>query len=286
MNQIKTLNSKLLNTKIPTGWIEEDFADYLGISKEKFLEKLNATFSSKAVRDFKHRMDKNRKRREKNQPSSKSETEVETGAGTNSVPVESITTVEPTSVEENPLDEKLQEEEELIKVIVQKENEHSELLSKKLSLKIKLSEAAKYLENIRAELAQKAQEVDSITQKLSSIDLRVSELNSELTNFRRDLVSVKEQISKLKKFTVFVYDDNFEFENSEVIEIPASWEELFSKLIDSSSTEDLKVKQLRQLAKTIVLFNELQDNGNTFELFFDSETMQEAFEKITDGKDS
>ena len=57
-------------------------------------------------------------------------------------------------------------------------------------------------------------------------------------------------------------------------------DEVFDSLIHNELVENLSVKQIRQLAKLMVLTEQRQKQGQNYDLVFESEIVQKIFEQL------
>ena len=135
------------------------------------------------------------------------------------------------------------------------------------------------MEKLKKELEEHKQTVLSLISKLDEISEEMISINTEISSARNLLVGLQEELLSYKKVSIFVYQ-NGEIELEPDDTIPELDETLLQSLFQKSEVEDLSVRQIKQLTILIVLTNSLREEDKEFDITFESEELQEVFEKI------
>ena len=113
------------------------------------------------------------------------------------------------------------------------------------------------------------------------IDEKITAESEELSANKKILNEVREYIKVLGKVTLFVYENGeIKEEEAEVAEELLESDEVFDSLIHNKLVENLSVKQIRQLSKLMVLTEQMQKQGQNYDLVFESEIVQKIFEQL------
>lgn len=276
------LNAKLMNEKLKRGWTADDFARHLNMcSKEEFLASLQKQFNSKAYNGWCSEMRGNQKRKDKIERSRAQESEKEEEMETM---MEVEVKAEKESVEENKVLELKMREESIRKEICDKELDHVQLKAKRRELYTSLRKQKEALLRLKEEMKERQEEVNEIVTQLQVSASEMSKISAEISNSQKELEKVREEIKSLQKIEIFAYK-NGEIEAEKEgekfeIEISDSWEELFKDLATKDLLEDLTVKQIKQIAKLIVLTESLQQQNMKFEITFEMEEVRNLFHQL------
>ena len=113
------------------------------------------------------------------------------------------------------------------------------------------------------------------------IDEKIITESEELSANKKILNEIREYIKVLEKVTIFIYENGeIKEEAAEVAEELLGLDEVFDSLIHNELVENLSVKQIRQLAKLMVLTEQRQKQGQNYDLVFESEIVQKIFEQL------
>lgn len=301
------LNGKKLTVKLKYGSTIDDLAREYDCQKEELLEFLKKNFEKSAYNRIINEMTKNSKKKNHNKKSSlsistddeaittiwKDDTTIATVQDDDTT----ITTVQEkneateeqfpilhfqaSSLDEESLLQKLKDEEKILRhELISKENEHRNLITKKKSLINKLENQQALMLELRKTIEQRQKDVEQISNDLNNLSEELVSINSSISNGRKDLLDIQGKIKELEKIYVFVYENGETDTGNFHIDIPETWNKVFDDILRNDIVEDLSVKQIKQLAKLIVLTDILNQNSLIFELTFESENAQKAFYEL------
>ena len=102
-------------------------------------------------------------------------------------------------------------------------------------------------------------------------------MNTSISSYKKDLIDVQSNIKELEKVSIFIYKNGEIDTDDFLIDIPETWNDIFNLILHRKIVEDLSVKEIKQLAKLLLLTNILIKSNLDYELTFESESAQEAF---------
>lgn len=283
MSSLRDLSGKSLEVELKRGLTLEDFARKYECTQEDFLNYLEKNFCEKARKSITRKMTKNAKKRK---PTKTTNTKKETKLtlskiheGSKSISQEDKKVNNPTT--ENSNLQNLKERERLlISEISNKERIHERSISERMKLFDELRQKKEKMLELKEIIEQNQKEVEKISTQIAKITKRVTAENETISANKQTLEEVKSCIMKLEKISVFVYKNGgIEIENANIPET-SGWEDLFDSLIHNKIVENLSLKQVRQLAKLLVIVERFQAQKQNYELTFESETEQRVFEKL------
>ena len=109
-------------------------------------------------------------------------------------------------------------------------------------------------------------------------------LTESISDKKVSLEAIRNEIILLQKISIFAYaNGEIEFENAgnfDTTTDSSSEAALFNKLIQNNVVESLTIKNIRQLAKLILIVEKLNAEHLSFELTFEDITVQEVFNSI------
>lgn len=283
MSSLRDLSGKSLEVELKRGLTLEDFARKYECTQEDFLNHLEKNFCEKARKSITRNMTKNAKKRK---PTRTTKTKKETKLtlskiheGSKSISQEDKKVNNPTT-ENSDLQNLKERERLLISEISNKERIHERSISERMKLFDELRQKKEKMLELKEIIEQNQKEVEKISTQIAKITKRVTAENETISSNKQTLEEVKSCIMKLEKISVFVYKNGeIEIENANIPET-SGWEDLFDSLIHNKIVENLSLKQVRQLAKLLVIVERFQAQKQNYELTFESETEQRVFEKL------
>lgn len=178
--------------------------------------------------------------------------------------------------------EKLKDRENaLVTEICNQEVAHKSTLSSKKKLFDELENEKEKILELKGIILKRQKAVDEIFTKIVEIDEKIITESEELSANKKILNEIREYIKVLEKVTIFIYENGeIKEEEAEVAEELLGLDEVFDSLIHNELVENLSVKQIRQLAKLMVLTEQMQKQGQNYDLVFESEIVQKIFEQL------
>ena len=275
------LTGRYMNEKLKRGWTAEDFATHFSSSVEDFLSALEKKFPY-AVSQMKHRMEKNAKKKE-NLTSSMVIQAEDIFETTENLSVEIDTFEDEPS--ESQLDILKRRESELSNRIFSLESQHSELVSKRAAQRAEFKQQKMRLSALVEKLERAKNEFETTFSEWKYTGAEMKELSSSIRREKQILQSVRKEISSLQKVFIFAYcSGELEIENNSDIDLtvePADVAAKFGELIDLSDVDSLAIKEVRQLARLLLLMKKIQASKVQFELTFENEKLEEAYNDIS-----
>lgn len=292
---MRQLSAKFMNTNIKKGWTIENFAGYFGISEEEFLKKMRKTFNKRGVEEMISEMKKNRKKVngkktvETAEPVVEPATEPVVEPATESVgdtvdanvnlAITDDTVNAKVSQGNKTIHELKAKESELSEKLCIEENHHKELVSNRHNLYDSLRKHRSKLVRLQSELQDCMYSVIEIDENISKINEEMEKSNSNKKEIKNQLEKVRAEIETCSKINILAYEDGT-IEIDEEVEIPAEWSSFATELTSNEAFESLTVRQIKQLAKLVVLTFDLEKRGVKYDLVFDSEIVQQLFEQL------
>ena len=187
---------------------------------------------------------------------------------------------EPESAEKQPtLEELLESEEFLSKNCYALEQEHNELMIARKEDVEELAKIKKNLEELKRLLQANQAKMANVLEDYNSKAEQMLKVSSEIKACKEMLKETREQIEEARKLKISVYSDGtIECENGE-LKTPCETEvsQLMSTIILQTAAEELTVKQIKTVAKLVLMVKQLDKN---FELEFDSDSVQKLYETV------
>lgn len=274
------LNAKLMNQKLKKGWTASDFAEYLSTTEETFLEAVKETFSRNAANSMISTLRRNEKRRNQRQVHEKSSFSDTTTISDTSLTI-SKEEIETPCVQSDIFGELNKKLEDISKELFQKETTHKTLVSDRKRLYDSLRKYKEKMADLRKEIKLYQAEILEIADNISSMTDEMKKVNSEMKILRNELSEINLEIQKYSKFNIYVYESGeIDIEGEENFKIPETWSSLIQELTTNPEFECLTIRQIKQLAKLIVLVEALKEQDKTFEFTFESEVVQNYFEQF------
>lgn len=272
--KMAAINAKFMEEKLKRGWQLEDFARQFEITPDDFLELLKKTFSSKAYKNMKLRLDKNDKISQKRLRAKDEEQILEE----EKQPIKEYFVEELSS--EDIIKELYNEKERLVKEINEKEILHLNLINRRRRIREILKIKQEELQKLQKEIAKHQQETFELAAEYQESSKVMKSLSVSIYQKKERLEEIEKEEKSLKKILVYVYEDGeIESENYETV-ISESWNEIFTGLMEESVVEMLTIKETKQLAKVITFTNYLKEQNLEYEITFDSNSVQVAYESL------
>lgn len=288
MSDLRKLRGKQIWVYIKQGFTIEDLLEKYKCSQEELEKYMEKNFEKKSLDSVRRSFEKNSKKRGNNntavivtQEEISNSTLKETQKKARQMQEKNIMVMENKKDSDEMSLEKLKDRENaLVTETCQQEGEHKRTLATRRTLLEKLvTEKEKILE-LKSIILQRQKEVDEIFTKMVEIDEKITAESEELSANKKILSEVREYIKVLEKVTIFVYENGEIKEEAEVAEELLESDEVFDSLIHNKLVENLSVKQIRQLSKLMVLTEQMQKQGQNYDLVFESEIVQKIFEQL------
>jgi len=174
------------------------------------------------------------------------------------------------------------QEQELSAEVCRLEGKHKELVSKRRDLVGALERAQRALKELRRILREQESNVTNLYDQYIECADEMDAINQERRACKELLEDTRKQIVDLQKITILVYQNGrIEVENAEIPTI--SDEEIISelgKLICMPEAGEITINELKTIAKLQKMVKFYEDNGNVFELVFDSSKVQSFWETV------
>ena len=288
MSDLRRLRGKQLWLYIKQGFTIEDLLEKYQCTKEELEKYMEKNFEKKARDSVRRELEKNGKKSGNNTAVIVTQEEIskstlkEIQKKARQMQEKNIMVMENKKDSDEMSLEKLKDRENaLVTEICKQEDERKRTLAIRKTLLEKLvTEKEKILE-LKKIILQRQKEVDEIFTKMVEIDKKITAESEELSANKKILSEVREYIKVLEKVTIFVYENGeIKEEEAEVAEELPGLDEVFDSLIHNELVENLSVKQIRQLAKLLVLTEQRQKQGQNYDLVFESEIVQKIFEQL------
>ena len=287
MSDLRKLRGKQIWVYIKQGFTIEDLLEKYKCSQEELEKYMEKNFEKKSLDSVRRSLEKNSKKRGNNNTTVivTQEELKEIQKKARQMQEKNIMVMKEKEnkkdSDEMSLENLKAREKTLATEICNQEAEHKRTLSIKRTLLEKLvTEKEKILE-LKKIILQRQKEVDEIFTQIVETEKKIGAESEELSSNKKILDEVREYIKVLEKVSIFVYENGeIKEEEAEIEEELSGTEEVFDSLIHNKLVENLSVKQIRQLAKLLVLTEQMQNQGKDFELVFESETVQTIFEQL------
>ena len=285
---LSRINGKYMEEKLKRGYGTSYFLKSLNIGEDEFFQYLKKNFSSKAYASMCKRLKNNEKSQKKFSSSKGSRhTPVCNEASVTTLPTtESSAEKETVEATNNIsyLDMLKEKEHELSSVICLEEAEHVQLISKRASLKSQFQKQRAQLLDLTRTIEALRNDFESTFSEWKELGSDMHSLTESISKKKVSLEAIRDEIISLQKISIFAYaNGEIEFENVgnfDTTTDSSSEAALFNKLIQNNVVESLTIKNIRQLAKLILIVEKLNAEHLSFELTFEDSTVQEVFNSI------
>lgn len=269
----RQLNGKFINETAKKGWIVEDYLKYFEISEEAFFEALKKNFSKKAFQGIRRHLKSNEKNKKSSSKSVSTSLENSDYSETSNSRCNQVPSIKELQAQEQLLSDKLCENEAYkITLFTNRQKIKDNLLKQRDNL-IALTKQLEESKNI----------VDNLCKDFVEINSKFDGVNAEISETKKLLENVRKEIQKQQKISLFIYDNGeIETDNKKVSLLIGSIEEsqVFNTLVQNELVESLTVKQIRQLAKVIILIKAIKTNGLKYEITFENASVEEVFGEL------
>lgn len=289
MSDLRRLRGKQIWVYIKQGMTIEELIEKYKCSQEDLEKYMEKNFEKKARESIRRELEKNGKKRGNNTATIVTQEEIskttlnelhkkERQMQEKNVMVMKENKKEP---DERSLEKLKDRENALVTEICKQEVAHKNTLSSKKKLFDELKNEKEKILELKDIILKRQKAVDEIFTKIVEIDEKIITESEELSANKKILNEIREYIKVLEKVTIFVYENGeIKEEEAEVAEELLGLDEVFESLIYNELVENLSVKQIRQLAKLMVLTEQMQKQGQNYDLVFESEIVQKIFEQL------
>lgn len=289
MSDLRRLRGKQIWVYIKQGMTIEELIEKYKCSQEDLEKYMEKNFEKKARESIRRELEKNGKKRGNNTATIVTQEEIskttlnelhkkERQMQEKNVMVMKENKKEP---DERSLEKLKDRENALVTEICKQEVAHKSTLSSKKKLFDELKNEKEKILELKDIILKRQKAVDEIFTKIVEIDEKIITESEELSANKKILNEIREYIKVLEKVTIFVYENGeIKEEEAEVAEELLGLDEVFESLIYNELVENLSVKQIRQLAKLMVLTEQMQKQGQNYDLVFESEIVQKIFEQL------
>ncbi|MGN1298149.1 MAG: hypothetical protein ACI4VH_07045 [Clostridia bacterium] len=287
------ITGKYMEEKLKRGYGTSYFLKSQNISEDEFFQYLKKNFSSKAYTSMCKRLKNNEKSSKKFGFKSSAHTtadiaddETSPATMTDFTYTENNEETETVEVEDSisPIDMLKEQERELSSVICSEEAEHVQLISKRASLKSQFQKQKAQLRELTHKIEAIRNDFEKTFSEWEKLGSDMHSLTESISNRKASLEVIRNEIILLQKISIFAYENGeIEFENVgdfDTTTDSSSEAALFNKLIQNNVVESLTIKNIRQLAKLILIVEKLNAEHLSFELTFEDSTVQEVFNSI------
>ena len=138
------------------------------------------------------------------------------------------------------------------------------------------------LEETNKTLLETRKRIGKIQKDIKNTSGQIDEVKKEITSKKKILKEIKQKIKTLQKVSLFVYmNGDIEAENFDIPEKEQTGcDKYFDDLLKNEVVEELSIKQIRQLAKLLVLLELLKEKELIWDITFESKVQQDVFEKL------
>lgn len=277
------ITGRYMNEKIKQGWSAEDFAKHFGTTKEQFISALKKKFSTKASGQMMKRMEKNAKRKEN------FTFPTEVGAEETFKPTDEEFTSEIDTFEDEPSESQLdilkRRETELSGRIFSLESQHSQLISKRAAQRSEFRKQKLRLTALVEKLKRAKSEFETTFSEWKSTGAEMKELSVSIRKEQQILSSVRKEIASLQRVYIFAYcSGELEIENNSDVDLTVATADVaikFGELIDLPAVDYLVVKEIRQLARLLLIMKKIQASKVQYEITFENQKFEEAYNKMS-----
>lgn len=297
------LTASLINRHAKFNWGITEFSAHFGVTPDQFREMFEKTFSGKKRDDLWRKISKNSKKTSKSAStdsspetdsitSTDSSLEIDSILSTNSSPeIDSIVPAETVEVtpapaltehsESSEIADLEKSREELVMLICSMEENHVALSARRKSSFEALANHKAWISEYYEALKKHANEVAKLSALTYQLSDEMKNLSSEIAEKREELSFLDEKIALSRKVSILAYDTGeIEIENSKE-EIPKSWQEIYTAILDYEIVDELKVKEIKQVAKVLAFAKKLSGAGIFFEVTFENDVAQRLYDAYT-----
>ena len=275
----KSINAKIIKTKLKYGWTIQDFANYFELDEESFIKKLFSAFDHKIAKSFKQEMETNCKKRNSNHSKSKQIKESTQISENELIENNSSTDIKNISAHSD-LDEVSKLLDTQRQDVLNLEQSIKALFSQKLDVNNTLISEKRKLKDILKQLKPIEQRVNNKIAELREIKEEIGKSKLLLKSKRADLTETETKFKELSKVSILVYSQNFEITNFDS-SVPESNSAFVNHMLEVETlSEDLTVKQLKLLSQLVPIVEKVKNQGLTYEIAFENDAMEQVFNSV------
>lgn len=192
----------------------------------------------------------------------------------NDEPPEETTTVETATLEQ------LKEMEAMLSnVLMSLESTHKKLAEKHLNCTAKTREQKKKVEEIEVMLQSLKKDYLETTAQDNALIKEMNGISAAHYDKTTKIQRVRDRIKELSRILLFVYaDGTIAIENSDMILDESGSDKLYLELAEKDECEELRVKDIRILARVMIVCSHLPENT---ELVFDNAEIEGVFKLLS-----
>lgn len=180
------------------------------------------------------------------------------------------------------LEQLLAKEKELSSKVCELEGQHKELVAERKALISNLEKCQNALRELQRLLHAQEENVTRNYEAYVECAAKMEMLNAEKKQYTEQLEAIRQQIEDRKKINIFVYEEAaFEVENIPVEPIENNEVAAQSlRLFELPEAEVLTGKEIKNVAKLLLVVQMIECNGYKAELVFDSAKVQKFWETV------
>lgn len=185
-------------------------------------------------------------------------------------------TTEKKSIESNELQRLHDEEIELRTRLNRLETEHKELNEKRAKNFDLVKELKKKCELLLQEVENLNVQVGEYRKRHDDMSRKITKSAEDIKSTREILENVREKIRQLRAISIFIYEDGrIEVEGADIPDIQETdINLLYEVLIKKPDAEIFTIRELKALARLILMVGQYQKDISSLELYFDNEKLQ------------
>lgn len=275
---LRKLDGKKLRVKLKHGASLEELLEYFNCNEEQLEEFLEKNFTPKAKKNIMAELRKNQKKKDQQKcvASKKKKIKVVTKEK------EKLETMQKETSIEDYKKILRNEEQELADTIFKEEKKHASLISERKNLKEKLVEQRNCMIELERLIEEREKELQGVLKQLESVSDKIFCSKQKIKQDRENLKNVRNDLKELEKVEIFVYEKGeIEMENYSEENIPQQPfnKEVFSNLCSNEASDNLSIKQIKQIMKLIDIVKFFNSKGMLYEMTFESSEVQKLFKE-------
>lgn len=186
--------------------------------------------------------------------------------------------------EEDLFERLKQREQELLSQITWLQKQEKGLEYKKNTLENESKERKDRCEELKKQLLKEEEKMNILSAKFLEIEKTKKSVGEKIRRLRTTLSEVQDEVKKFESVQVWVYaSGEIELDDKSLVNVSTEKAQtIFNELIKNQPEEvsDLTICQLRALAKTTVLIEEMRTKGRKAQVIFEDERPQEVWDSL------
>lgn len=161
------------------------------------------------------------------------------------------------------------------------EGQHKEMARRRREIVEALVKVKETLQELQRLLRLNREKTLELSAEYNGLADAMTEKFREIASYQEVLEEIREQIAELQQIYIWVFSDHIEVERGERLEF--SDEEsmvLFKRLVQNPEAEKLTIREVKTVAKLLMMVESYQEAGKKVELVFDSEQVQQFYETV------